>query len=210
MKSIKNTTPFMIKDLDTLKVIADPLRFQLLELLALEPMTVKQLAEKLGLAPSKLYYHVNMLEDYGLIEVADTRIVSGIIEKHYSVISDSVDILPELLSFTSQAGRENINTLLISTIDATREDLLRSLQARAFELDQGASEQTRHVMINRTLSRLPEEQAEEFIHKLKNLMDEFDSADSSGDNQAFALTIAYYPTFYYKELDASVEDEQHG
>jgi hypothetical protein len=41
-------------------------------------------------------------------------------------------------------------------------------------------------------------------------MDEFDNADSSGDNQAFALTIAYYPTFYYKELDASVEDEQHG
>ena len=53
----------ILSDLDAVKAIADPLRNQIIEVLSPEPLTVNQIGEKLGLAPSKLYYHVNMLEN---------------------------------------------------------------------------------------------------------------------------------------------------
>lgn len=197
---------FVIDNLETLKVIADPLRLQILELLIMKPQTVKDLGEKLGLTANKLYYHVNQLEAHGLVQVVETRQIANMIEKTYGATTEELDIDPDLLSFASPSGRENINSMLLSTIDATREDLLRSLQARAFELEQGAPIQTREVLIQRTLSRLPEERASEFKWRLAELLNEFAQEDSAENDQAYALTIACYPTFYYPIQDSDLEE----
>jgi DNA-binding transcriptional ArsR family regulator len=45
---------FVISNLETLKVISEPLRLQLLELLADEPRTVKQLGGELNMAATRL------------------------------------------------------------------------------------------------------------------------------------------------------------
>src|SRR5436189_2035227 len=82
----------VIKDLDTLKAISDPLRLQIVEHMLAGARTVKQLAQELNTTPTKLYYHINMLEQYGLIKVTGTRVVSGIIEKQYHVAAYSIDI----------------------------------------------------------------------------------------------------------------------
>lgn len=196
---------FIIDNLDTLKVLADPLRLQLLELLVLRPQTVKELGEKLGLTANKLYYHINQLEEHGLVEVVETRQIANMIEKTYGATTEELHIDPELLSFTTSGGRENVYSMLLSTIDATREDLMRSLQARAFELEMGAAEQPREVLINRTLSRLSDDRAREFKTRLADLLNEFSGEDSQEYDQAFALTIAYYPTFYYQNAGSGSE-----
>jgi DNA-binding transcriptional ArsR family regulator len=138
MKKHQITKTFLIQDLETLKVIADPLRSQILELLIHEALNVRQVAEKLGLSPSKLYYHVNLLEKHGLVEVVDTRVVANMIEKIYRATAPDVDIDPALLSFMTDSGKENINSLIAGIIDSTRADFLRSLEARAFDLERGA------------------------------------------------------------------------
>ncbi|MBX6342634.1 MAG: helix-turn-helix transcriptional regulator [Thermomicrobiaceae bacterium] len=74
---------FVIRDLETLRAVSDPLRLRLFELLRGGPRTVKQLAAALDLPPTRLYYHVGQLEAHGLVRVVDTRVVSGIIEKRY-------------------------------------------------------------------------------------------------------------------------------
>lgn len=211
MKEFSPEKTLIIRDLETLRVVADPLRAQILEVLNLEPLTVKQVAEKLGLATSKLYYHINLMEKHGLIKVVDTRIVSGIIEKHYRAAAADLDIDPSLLSFSTDEGKENINTLMTATIDATREDILRSLQARIFDLEQGAAEYPRRVVITRQLSRLPEKRADEFHGRLRALMQEFEQAekDAPADEalHPYALTIAFYPSFYFREAsDANKPD----
>ena len=73
----------MIENLETLKVVADPLRLRILDAFGDKPHTVKQIAKVLEIPPNKLYYHVNMLEEHGLIRVVNTRLVSGIVEKTY-------------------------------------------------------------------------------------------------------------------------------
>ena len=199
MKKTQSKKRFHVSDLETLRAIADPLRVQILELMEGQSLTVKQVAEKLGLAPSKLYYHFGALEKLGLIEVAETRMVANMQEKKFRSNADLLDVDPALFNFSKEGDNEPINILLASTIDATRDDLLRSLQARQFQLEQGADEQPRRLIINRVVSRVPEQRIEEFQERLMKLLQEFEAEDqtSKSSDQPYALSLAFYPSFYF-------------
>jgi DNA-binding transcriptional ArsR family regulator len=84
-----------VADPETLKVIADPLRLELLSLLG-EPRTAKELAISLGVPTTRLYYHLRMLERHGLVKVVSTRLVSGIEEKTYRSLGNNWEPAPEL------------------------------------------------------------------------------------------------------------------
>lgn len=198
-----------ISDLDTLKVISDPFRIQILEVLLPEPQSVNQIAEKLGLSPSKLYYHVNMLEKHGLIQMVDTTLHGNIIEKHYWVSALDIRLDENLCCVGTPDIRENVTAVMVVPIEATRQDILRSLEARAFALDHGAEEHPRKVMIYRELSNLSDKQAQDFIQRLNAITAEFEAAsdkESGDDVQTHALTIAFYPSFHYEQ--PSDEDQQ--
>jgi DNA-binding Lrp family transcriptional regulator len=191
-----------ISDLDTLKVISDPFRIQILEVLVPEPQSVNQIAEKLGLSPSKLYYHVNMLEKHGLIQMVDTTVHGNIIEKHYWVSALDIRLDENLCCFGTPENQENVAAVMVVPIDATRQDIVRSLEARMFALDHGAEEHPRQAMIYRELSNLSDEQALDFIQRFKALAAEFETAsdkESGEDVQTHALTIAFYPSFHYEQ-----------
>jgi DNA-binding transcriptional ArsR family regulator len=198
---------FTIRDYDTLKAIADPLRAQIVELLIHDPLPVGQVAQRLGLAPSKLYYHFGLLEKIGLITVVETRMVANIAEKIYRATGSHITIDPSLLNFHTDEGKETINTLMISTLDTTRDDILRSLQARYAMLDEGSQRHPRAVNVSRMLSRMSDERAQEFHQRIVGLMNEFDEADAGpaapGEPApiTFALTVAFYPSFYFREDD---------
>ncbi len=194
----------IIQDLETLRVIADPLRAQIFELLVKENLTVKQVAEKLGLAAGKLYYHINLLEKHGLIRVAETRQVSNMIEKTYRATAAEMDVDPSLLNFTTDHGKENIQALLTSILDSTKEDLLRSVQARAYSLEQGAVPISQKATLKRVISRVPVSRAEEFSERIHALLKDFDESDRSTaaggvQLQPYALTVAFYPLFFYEK-----------
>jgi DNA-binding transcriptional ArsR family regulator len=79
-----------IDSVEGLRALADPVRLAILSALdmrvpdgALPVMSVKELAQHLGEPQTKLYRHVKQLEAAGLIEVAATRMVSGILEQRY-------------------------------------------------------------------------------------------------------------------------------
>lgn len=199
MKKAQEKKRFHVSDLETLRAIADPLRVQIMELLEGQTLTVKQVAEKLGLAPSKLYYHFGALEKLGMIEVAETRMVANMLEKTFRSAADILDVDPDLFKFSKEGDNEPINILLSSTIDATREDLLRSMQARQFQLEQGADETPRRIIINRVVSSASEKRIAEFQERLVTLIQEFEAEDkaSKSADQPYALTVAFYPSFYF-------------
>src|SRR4051794_28260662 len=88
----------VVSDLEMLRLVSDPFRIQLLELLRERPTTVKELAASLGVPPTRIYYHINLLEVHGLIRVASSRIVSGIVEKRYEVTASRLSVDRALLS----------------------------------------------------------------------------------------------------------------
>jgi len=196
----------IIKDLDAAKSIADPLRLQIIEVLLSSPLTVKEIAGKLGLAPSKLYYHVNTLEKHGLIQVVDTTIHGNIIEKHYWVTAYDYHVDKDLYNFnvTDSEGKENIISSVLTSLDTTREDFIHSIEAQAFNLEHGAEPHPRNVINFREVAHIPDDKMSEFQERLQALHTEFSELDDSDDEKThpWAFTIFLYPTFNFEQLDS--------
>jgi DNA-binding transcriptional ArsR family regulator len=84
-----------VADVDMLRAMADPIRIAILGVLMngrqdLPVMSVKELAARLGEPQTKLYRHMRQLEEAGLIRVAATRLVSGILEQRYQACQRDV------------------------------------------------------------------------------------------------------------------------
>jgi DNA-binding transcriptional ArsR family regulator len=90
-----------IDTVETLKALADPTRMAILSALTRSPdlpvMSVKELAARLGEPQTKLYRHVRQLEEAGLIRVAATRMVSGILEQRYRACQRDVKLSSTML-----------------------------------------------------------------------------------------------------------------
>ena len=193
----------ILTDLEAVKAIADPLRSQIIEVLSPAPMTVNQIAEKLGLAPSKLYYHVNMLEKHGFLVVVDTSVRGNIIEKHYWITAYDYDIEKDLLNFnvTTADGKENVINMFLTSLDTTREDFVRSIEARAFSLEHGASPKPRSVVNHRAVCHVSDGRIDEFHQRLAALFEEFQALEDAeaADGHPWAFTAVLYPSFYYDD-----------
>jgi DNA-binding transcriptional ArsR family regulator len=87
-----------IERAEQLKALGHPLRLRVLEMLGGEgeqPLTNRELAEKLGVDPGRLHFHVKMLARAGLIE----RTAGGKgREKPYRAVATTVRVAPQLLS----------------------------------------------------------------------------------------------------------------
>jgi len=87
-----------IADLATLRLLANGRRHAIVQALTPQALTAKELARSLGTQPTKLYYHLNILEAAGIIRIAGERIVSGIIERSYRAVARTFVVDRTLLS----------------------------------------------------------------------------------------------------------------
>ena len=188
-----------VTSLETVKVLSDPLRLQILEQMLGQPVTVKQLAAELKIPQTKLYYHINMLEEHGLVRVVSTRVVSGIIEKQYWVTAYSIDLDRTL--FASPGGRgisEEVNGLLQTMFDGVRIDLNKSVEAGLVDLARLTNDEEREgsqMVLVRTLAHVPEDRVEELYRKMNDLVKEFHSCDTdSPDAPVHGLMVVMFPT----------------
>lgn len=161
----------IVDDLETLKVLSDPLRLRIRELMA-KPATVKQVAAKLDLPPTKLYYHINLLEKHALIVLVDTRLVSGIVEKHYQISSYRLQLAKQLLSASEDPEGEGLSLAINSIFESTRNDLWQSVRDRTMELDD-EGERHKSISIHSGKIKLTEEQAIDFYQELNDLFERF-------------------------------------
>ena len=72
---------------DQLHAFGDPTRWRILGRLSEDPATVQELARALGAAKGTIAHHVRVLLAAGLIRVADTRKVRGVVEKRYARVA---------------------------------------------------------------------------------------------------------------------------
>jgi DNA-binding transcriptional ArsR family regulator len=215
VEKIQKTVPegpkgqLIISDLETLKVLSDPLRMQIAELMSHQPRTVKEVAKELGTTPHRLYYHVKLLEDHGLIHVIKTRLVSGIVEKHYQITAKEITVADGLLSVSKPEGKSEIEALISSILDGTKADFIRSLRVRAKGDNQNGEKHCSNA--TREMARLTREQANTICRQLVELVKEFESYGDELDDeerQAFALTTLFYPSFSFEaSLDSGEDDE---
>jgi DNA-binding transcriptional ArsR family regulator len=182
-----------ITDLDTLRLLADPLRMRVMSAFGDAKgaaLTVKQLAIQLGVGPTRLYYHVNLLEERGLLRVVSSRVVSGIIEKSYAAAAKSITVDAALVR-VSPAGRAAGAATVAALLQATADEA-----AEAFEIGAAHSDrdELRQMRIGKAVTRLTPEAHAEFSKRLNELVDEFEERYGSADGEPNrALLVAYYP-----------------
>lgn len=186
----------IINDLETLKVLADPLRLSILDHVQ-APSTVKVVAQRLGRPPTKLYYHFNLLEKHGIIQVVETRIVSGIVEKQYQATARRYRLAYGLLSPQHQEFDERFDVMLSGLFGAARQQAYDSLVRGTVQTAPDAP-RYRRLLLKATRAMLEPAQAEAFIERMEALLDEFGFRGELHEQDApeqllYRLTLMLHP-----------------
>ena len=98
---------------EQLKALGHPLRVRVLEMLGQEgewQLTNRELAQRLGVDPGHLHFHVRMLLKAGLIELADNGAGR---EKPYRAVAKTFRVAPELLA---SGGARDIQAAMIDQV----------------------------------------------------------------------------------------------
>ena len=197
VKEFTQWPEFVIEDIDTLKALADARRIRILEQLVHAPHTAKEVAAKLEMQPSKIYYHINLLEKHELIQVVKTRIVSGIVEKHYQAVAKSYHPSRNLIS-TGEADSGHIESLILAALDKTRSDIVASFAKGISDMSTDAPQHKRLFAWSGLTFQTPEEY-ELFTDDLTQLFLKHQS-DNAADpsitptnKQAYSFYVAAFP-----------------
>jgi hypothetical protein len=154
---------------------------------------VKRLATALGVGPTKLYHHVNILEERDLIRVAGTRVVSGIIETSYRITSLSFRLDRSLLTGAGDDVRSSVHEVLAVVFDSVRDEIERGLASGIVK----PSEDPLSELLIRGLTMLRPDRAGELRRRLRDLLEEFDVAgpdDVEPGAIPFGYLVALFPS----------------
>ncbi len=169
-----------IEDAATLKAMADPTRLAILRRMmasatseGLRHWSAKELAAALGEPQTKLYRHLKQLEETGLIRVAETRLVSGIVEQRYVAAQTSLEIARDFIQ--ASTTRDEKADLFAAGIDAYRRDLITAVRDGRVDLHAEAAPEVgyRKPLLMFGEVRLSPARALEFRDQLAAVIDEF-------------------------------------
>lgn len=187
----------LIDNLETLKVLSDPLRMQILEVMRY-PITVKEVAKALGLPQTKLYYHVGQMEEHDLIRVVETRVVSGIIEKQYQVVAKYFKVDRSLLAVVKD-DTESFIEVFRGVTETVLQDVGRGIKRGVLVLDQSQTDPNR-LFFSLGRVNLSQAQALKIYQRLGELVqeilhsDEIDpEANPPADTRQYNLLTAFFP-----------------
>ena len=193
----------VVSDPGTLRVLADPLRLRMLELLREAPMTVTELAERLQVPRTKLYYHIGLLERHALMRVEETRLVNGIAEKRYAPTAFRLSVAKSLLGERG-SGRSALDTMLAVMFDEAAAAIQEAVASGLIDLEHSAEDEIRphRLMIGRRWYRLSDADVAEWRERYGEFLAAFDDrladdehalAPAGSDAQLYEWLIGFFP-----------------
>lgn len=134
-----------INSLALTKLLLDPRRRTILDLARDQPVTVAELASAMEEKPSRLYYHVKLLEEAELLELVETRQQGNLVEKLYQAKSRqaSFQLDPELMSEHSE-----------EILGEVRRVLEPGLRLLADEMKKGKPQPDKHVDLSISIRQI--------------------------------------------------------
>ncbi len=179
MRGPRPETPSVrtVADTHTLKALADPLRLALLTALMrggrgdLRIMSVKELATEINEPQTKLYRHMQELEVAGLIRVAESRMVSGVLEQRYQACQTDLKFARGLLNEPETA--DDTAVILGTLFEAYRERVFAVYRAdQVAATDYPPEESYRKPMLSFTELSVSPARAVELRQRLQQVVDE--------------------------------------
>jgi predicted transcriptional regulator len=180
----------VIDSVERLKIFADPLRQQLLQAFCCNPSTVKLVAQQLGEKPTRLYHHVELLEQNGFIQVVDSKQVRGTVEKTYQTVARKIIVDHALVGSLEEDGSETESkNIVMNTIQACLVDARDH-----FDEDQKSQTGQSSVILAQAKMQLSATQLKVLEEKLDTLLEEVAAMEIEDDEQqVYSFTAATFP-----------------
>ena len=137
-------------------------------------MTVTEMAKRLRVPRTKLYYHVGLLERHELIRVDETRQVNGIAEKRYAPTAFRLSVAKSLLG-ASTGGGSVLDTFLTVLFDEVTAAIHRAIDVGLIDVERTGDDRMRpgQLMIGRNWYRLTDDDVAELDQRYTELHDAF-------------------------------------
>lgn len=116
-------------DIEIGKSLLNDKRSKILKAVKYKAKSIKEISDDLGEKPSRLYYHINKLEEIGLLEVVEEKKIGNLIQKYY--LGKQFDL--DNITFDGKGAKENASFLVKQlythsneAIKAIRKDLVNA------------------------------------------------------------------------------------
>jgi DNA-binding transcriptional ArsR family regulator len=166
----------VLSTVQQMKALGDALRVRILGLIQYQPATAKQIADRLGIAPSSIGHHLHVLEAAGLVQIVARRAVRGTVANYYArtALLFEMDPPPEIIGMFFR-------------------NLVRINQARN-ELAESNAHSPNNAVYHEEFFhlRLSSTRAQEYARRLQELTDSFLRAEPDPDGQIYDLYTALF------------------
>ncbi len=183
---------FIARSLDHAKLLTDPFKLQLLERFAGDPVTTKQVADRMGEKAPRLYRHVDALFNAGFLELVEEKPKRGTVERYYRTVAARFEVDHTLFSTSSETQDEGIE-MMRSVIREVEADLVRALA----NVDETAQADAHIPILMKVALRGTDREIGRLRKKLEEWLEECAAiADSGEDTQGgmeYAGLLAFYP-----------------
>jgi predicted ArsR family transcriptional regulator len=199
--TVKLQPVYVIRDLEQLKTVSDPLRSKVLVYLIEKAYTGQQLAKLLGMARAKVHYHLNELEKHGFIVVIRTELKNGIVQKFYRSVARGFVPSDELLPYVSEVE----NYFRETTLNTLTRARLRALSApeEAFQIP--SSDRTQWSrMATQVEVKMSKEKFAAWLTRFRTMLFELDQHQEEQGEWFYLTTVG----FQIDEPSFAADDEE--
>ena len=179
------------------KAAGDQRRLHILDLIKYEPLTAKQISERLGITPGTIGHHLQVLEAAGLAQIVARRLVHGIVAKYYTRTARLFlfDFPPEIASI-----EERTLDLLVKA----QEELADALRTNPDFYERNA----RSCNTAFPHARLSAARVQDFQKRLDDLIYEFATEPPDPDGQVYGFCTAFFLAPPYLQMPAPFAEEK--
>jgi DNA-binding transcriptional ArsR family regulator len=156
-------TVMELSSIEQMRALNDPLRMRLMGAISRRPDSAKELAQRFDVPTTRLYHHLDLLEEHGFIEVVATRRSGARTERCYGMRPrSSVRPGPAL---TGAEDRRELAAALAAVIELTGTSLAEAVIAGRADL----ADDDAPIVVSSGTMRLTPEQQRRFANELTDL-----------------------------------------
>ena len=167
-----------------IEALSNPVRSRIMHLAA-EPVTVGELADRLGVPATRLYYHVNLLVEVGFLAQVDQRKSGARIEKIYRRTASNLRLGSNVVE-TIGDTRTAADAAAALLFDPARVEAADTIEQVFVGADPIAA-------LDRVEVRLTSTDVERFQSRLQQLTEDLRACSSDEGTQAYSYTVAFVP-----------------
>ena len=152
-----------------------------------QPHSAAELAEQMGVPVTRLYHHLNRLEQLGFISVVATRRSGAKTERRYRTTARSFRLDPDAVS---DSDPQTVGRSVAAMFDVARNEFVHEVETGKLDPREMRGMST----VGLTEFALTDEQRVEFVERVRQLLDSYDVGEPVLDGRArFRVLVAGFP-----------------